>query len=78
VKSLQRYVLPHTTQLSVLPIFRIRGLRRPAVSVQLFRDTRADSSILNKANTLVTLVNINYIRFYHTLHYFFFEVQLST
>jgi hypothetical protein len=67
VKSLHRYVVPHTTQFSLLPIFRIPGLRRPAVSVPLFRDTRADSSII-KVITLLTLVNINPIRFYHTLH----------
>jgi len=72
VKSLHRYVVFHTTQLSLLPIFRIPGLRRPAVSVPLFRAPRADSSII-KAIALLTLVNINSIRFYHTLHYFFLK-----
>ena len=65
-----RYVVSHTTQLSLLPIFRIPCLPKPAVSVPFFRDPRADSSII-KAIALVTLVNINSIRVYHTLHYFF-------
>jgi len=46
LKSLHRDVVPHTTQLSLLPIFRILGLRRPGVSVPLFRVLRADSSII--------------------------------